>query len=134
MRTYVLKINVNNIHSEIQRDYFKYRDIFYKCLIVNLCICSKLTIENLHQSSIIEDSHYNQYLIYLINSNMTLEDLIKEIDPVYNVSIFTDTHIYLEEFINMKHNQSLLNVYSLTIDDAYNIVITNKQLRRHYAQ
>lgn len=130
MRTFTLKINMNNLKKDIEKDYFKYRDIFYRCLIVNLCIYSKLNPNLVLTTTIIEDSHYNQYLLNLINLNYSLEDMVKEIDPLYNVNVFIDTHVYLEEFITLKHNPNVMNIYSLTIDDTYNIVINNKQIRR----
>lgn len=133
MRTQVLKINVNNIRHEIEKDYFRYKDLFYRCLIVNLCIYNSMN-NMILASTIIEDSHYNQYLLFLGQKQATLQEMIAEIDPVHAVSTFLDTQVYLEEFINLKHEHNLVNLYSLTIDDAYNIVITNKQLKRNHAQ
>ena len=132
MRTQVLKINVNNIRHEIERNYFHYKDLFYRCLIVNLCVYDTMSHKVL-SSTIIEDSHYNQYLLYLAQRQASLQELINEIGPVHAVTTFLDTQLYVEEFLNMKHDDSMTNLYSLTIDDAYNIVITNKQLKRHYA-
>jgi hypothetical protein len=133
MRSLTLKININHLRGDIDRDYFKFKDSFYKCLIVNLCIYNTFH-GNILASSIIEDSHYNQYLLYLANRQSTMEELIAEIDPVHATTIFLDSNIYLEEFINTKHDANVMNLYSLTIDDTYNIVITNKQLKRHHAQ
>lgn len=130
MHAYQLKINVNNLRKEIEKDYFKYRDIFFRCLIGNLCVYNQL-YGNVVYNSIIEDSHYNQYLLYLVNRSASLEDILKEIDSPYNVSIFLDTNVYFEEFIRMKHNPKKLNNYQLTIDDMCNIVVTNMQLNRH---
>lgn len=130
MRTLTLKINVNNLREQIQRDYFKYRDLFYRCLVVNLCSTGRMTPQDLLSSTIIEDSHYNQHLLYLANSNLALQDMIKDLDPSENANLFIDTNIYFFEFFNSRHDPHRVNVYSLTIDDAYNIVITNKQLKR----
>lgn len=133
MRTQVLKINVNNIRHEIEKDYFRYKDLFYRCLIVNLCVYNTFNHVIL-TSTIIEDSHYNQYLLYLAQKQATVNELVAEIDPVHAVSTFLDTQVYLEEFINMRHDANMVNLYSLTIDDTYNIVITNKQLKKNHAQ
>lgn len=130
MRTYQLKINVNNLRAEIKKDYFKYRDIFYRCLIGNLSVYHQLYGQVL-QNTIIEDSHYNQYLLYLVNRNMSLKEILAEIDTPYNLSIFMDTNVYFEEFIRMKHDSTKLNVYHLSIDDTYNIITTNKHLENH---
>lgn len=133
MKTQVLRINVNNMRQEIEKDYFRYKDVFYKCLIVNLCIYNSFNNFVL-SSTIIDDSHYNQYLLYLANKQASLSELIAEIDPIHAVNTFLDTQVYLEEFVNMKHDANLINLYSLSIDDTYHIVITNKQLKRHHAQ
>lgn len=127
MKTYFLKINANNLRNEIKKDYFKYRDIFFKCLIGNLCVHNQL-YKSVLSSTIIEDSHYNQYLMYLISRNPTLKEIVAEIDTPFNISVFLDTSVYLEEFIQTKHDSTKLNVYQLTIDDNFNVVITVKLL------
>lgn len=129
MRTFVLKINVNNLRREIDNNYFKFRDIFYKCLIVNLCIYHNLRTPIL-LNSVIEDSNYNQYLILMsAKQQFHLKEAVLEIDPAHNVNILLDMNLYLEEFINIKHTYTCLNVYSLTIDDDYQVVITLKHIK-----
>lgn len=130
MRTFQLKINFNNLSRDIEKDYFKHKDIFYRCLIVNLCTYNLLHSPILH-NTIIEDSHYNQYLLHLVNRGGVVEDMIREIDTLHHMSLFLDTNVYLEEFIQLKHNPKTLNLYHLTIDDGYNAVITNKHLKRY---
>lgn len=132
MRTHVLKINMSNIGHQIEKNYFHYRDLFYRCLVVNLCVYDAMSHKVL-SSTIIEDSHYNQYLLHLAQRQASLQELISEIDPTHAVTTFLDTQLYMEEFLNAKHDDTLSNLYSLTIDDMYNIVITNKQLKRHHA-
>lgn len=132
MRTQVLKINVVNLKHEIERDYFRFKELFYRCLVVNLCVYNTFH-QNVLQSTIIEDGHYNQFLLFLTQKACSIPEMIAEIDPVHAASTFLDTNLYLEEFINMKHDPSLMNLYSLTIDDTYHIVITNKQIKRPHA-
>lgn len=129
MRVAFLKINVNDVFNEIEEDYFKYKDIFYKCLIVNLIIYNS-TKSFILNNVIIEDFFYNEYLKNLVARNLNLEQLIAEIDPIFAMSIFLDSNLYIEEFISSKHNDKAKNLYSLTIDEGYNIVITNKQLKK----
>lgn len=128
MKTHVLKINANNLHRQIHEDYFKYRDIFYRCLVGNLALHQQLYTDVL-SSSVMEDAMYNQYLLSLINTNITVESILRDIDSPHNLSIFLDTSTYFEEFILYYHNSKFLNVYQLTIDDTCNIVVTNKHLR-----
>jgi len=129
MKTFTLRINVNNLRDEIEKDFFKFKDIFYKALIANLYAYDMFNSRIL-PNTIIEDSYYNQYLLFIISKNTTLREVINEIGFPYNTSIFLDMNLYIEEFINIKHNKNTLNLYSLTIDDTYHIVINNKQLKR----
>jgi len=133
MRTFTLKINVNNIHKEIEKDFFKYKDVFYKALIANLCVYNTFNGLVLG-STIIEDSHYNQFLLFLMNKNATVKEVIDEIGSKNDVLLFLDTNMYVEEFISTKHDPNVINLYSLTIDDTYHIVINNKQIKRQHAQ
>ena len=66
MRTHQLKINFNNLKHDIEKDYFKFRDIFYRCLVANLAIFHTTKQPLLH-NTILEDAHNNQLLHYLIN-------------------------------------------------------------------
>lgn len=130
MKTYVLKINMANIRKDIEKDYFKYKDIFFKCLLTNLYVYSAM-YRNILPSTVIEDSHYNQHLMYLVSSNMSVEEAIQDVINTFNIEVFLDTNVYFEEFIQMKHDEAKINVYQLTIDDYSNIVVTNKQIIRH---
>lgn len=129
MRTHVLKVNVNNLKREINNNYFKYKDIFYKCLVVNLCLYN-ITKGNILNNVIIEDSTYQQYLSYLINKKCMLPDLLEEIALEAQVHIFLDLTIYIDEFIDMKYNPNKFNLFSLSIDDNGYINIFNKTLRK----
>ncbi len=130
MRTFQLKINFNHIGGEIEKDYFKYRDLFYRCLVVNIHFYH-LFHGSILGNTIMEDSHYNQYMLHLTSKGGDIQSMIKDIDITHNHSLFLDTQIYIEEFIKLKHDPNKINLYQLTIDDTYNIVITNKHLKRH---
>lgn len=129
MRTQVLKVNVNNLKKEINNNYFKYKDIFYKCLVVNLCLYS-MTKRDITENVIIEDSVYQQYLSYLINKKCNLPELLQEIALESHISIFLDLSIYIDEFIDMKYNPLKFNLFSLTIDDNGYINVSNKTLKK----
>lgn len=129
MRTQVLKVNVNNLKKEINNNYFKYKDIFYKCLVVNLCLYS-MTKRDITENVIIDDSVYQQYLSYLINKKCNLPELLQEIALESHISIFLDLSIYIDEFIDMKYNPLKFNLFSLTIDDNGYINVSNKTLKK----
>lgn len=129
MRTHVLKVNVNNLKREINNNYFKYKDIFYKCLVVNLCLYN-MTKYDILENVIIEDSTYQQYLSYLINKRCTLPELLQEIALETHTHIFLDLTIYIDEFIDMKYNSDKFNLFSLTIDDNGYINVFNKTIRK----
>ena len=127
MVTHQLKINFANLKHEIERNYFAYRDIFYKALIVNLCnhhaVCKPIA-----ESTVLEDFQYNQSFQQLIQSSHTLRDLVLQVTNLTHPSVVIDMEIYVDEFLQARHNSKRINVYSLTIDDCYNVIITNKQL------
>ena len=129
MKTHVLRINVNNLKAEIENNYFKYKDIFYKCLVVNLCMYN-IVKENILPNVIMEDGQYNQYLVYLAGKNLPLDELIAEIDLVQYMPIFLDMAIYLDEFIDMRYNPYSYNLFSLTIDDSGHVSVFNKNVKK----
>jgi len=130
MKTYQLKINMANLKKEVERDYFKYKDIFYKCLIGNINLFNILHFKN-PTISILDDSHYNQFYLYSITNGVTIEKILQDIDSPYNVSIFLDTNMYYEEFIRLRHSDKHINLYSLHIDDLCNVIVTNKHLTKN---
>lgn len=128
MKTYVLRINFNNLKPQIDSNYFLYKDVFYKCFIASMYnhyINNKQILNNI----LIDNSHYWQYFINAVNINQTLESMLYELNLDRYVYIFLDMNIYLEEFFNMKHMNGVLNIYSLDITDTYNVEIKNKQIR-----
>lgn len=129
MKTHILKINVNNLKSEIESNYFKYRDIFYKCLIVNICLHA-LYIRFIGYETLFEEGHYNNYFQFHINRSYTLESLLNDMDILNHRQLFLDMNLYVSEFIELRHRPKMFNIYSLTIDDHYHIVISNKTIRR----
>jgi len=129
VRTHVLKVNVNNLKREINNNYFKYKDIFYKCLVVNLCLYN-MTKGDILENVIVEDSIYQQYLSYLINKKCALPELLQEIALDTHTYIFLDLNIYIDEFIDMKYDAKKFNLFSLTIDDNGYINVFNKTIRK----
>jgi hypothetical protein len=78
MRTETLKVNVNNIKREINSQYFKYRDMFYRMLVANICVYNYMNY-NVLQNTIFEDSSYNQYFLYVANKRLSLEEILSEL-------------------------------------------------------
>jgi len=130
MKTFQLKINMANLKNEIDKDYFKYKDIFYKCLIGNLTL-SNIHVKEVTGTAILDDSYYNQYFLYAAANNITVKRILEEIASPYNISIFLDTNMYYEEFIRSRHSDKHINLYSIQIDDLYNVLVTIKWLPKH---
>ena len=128
MQTFQLKINMSSLKHQIEKDYFSYRDMFFKCLAVNLCVYNQL-YKNILSNTVLEDKHYHDFLQYLINKGGGLHDLVNEIGGPHSLTMYLDTVGYLDEFIASKHRSNRLNVYNLTIDEMYNVSVTNKQLQ-----
>lgn len=129
MRTDYLKVNVNNIKQQINSQYFKYRDIFYRMLITNICIYNYMNYGIL-KNTILEDSSYNQYFLYIANKQLSLEEILTELNIIQELPLYMDISLYIEEFIQQKHSNKHINVYSITISDDGYLIINNKKLDR----
>lgn len=129
MRTYTLKINVNNIKKDINNQYFRFRDIFYRILVTNICVYNCINYGVL-QNTIIEESSYNQYLIHLANKNLNLEELLLELNINNELPLYMDITLYLEEFMQQKHSNNHFNIYSVSISDDGHLIVSNKHINK----
>ena len=132
MRTHALKINLNHLKKEIEKDYFKYRQMFFKMLVVSTCIHSTL-YKNIIPFIVIEDEVYNQYLYQLVSRAVTENDLLAEIGSREQLSVYFDMLPYIEEFFDKyveTNNYAVLNVLNLKINDDGWIEISSKKIRR----
>ena len=130
MRTITVKINYANLKHKIEENYFYYLDLFYKSFVVSLCIFDK-NIKPILFSTVIENSHYNNFLHEVRAAQDRGEEIIDLIDPKHNIHVLSDMNVYTLDFLNLKHNEKKPNIYNLTIDDNYNVCITNKQVGRN---
>lgn len=128
MRTYVLRINFNNIRQEIEDNYFLYKDIFYKCFIVSVYLYY-LNDRNIYKNIFIDNTHYWQYFTNSIDINKPVELMLYELGIDKYVDIFLSMNIYVDKFIDRKHKSGVLNIYSLDISDTYYLEIKNKQIK-----
>ena len=130
MRTVTLKINYANLKEGIESDYFYYLDLFYKSFLVSLVIYSN-NIKPIFYNSIIENEKYNYFLREVLEAHQRGEDIIELINPEHNITVLSDMSVYTVDFFTGKHNEKKANIYNLTIDDHYNVVITNKQVGKN---
>ncbi len=130
MRTVTLKINYANLKEGIENDYFHYLDLFYKSFLVSLVIYSN-NIKPIFYNSIIENEKYNYFLREVLEAQQRGEDIIELINPQHNITVLSDMSVYTVDFFTGKHNEKKANIYNLTIDDHYNVVITNKQVGKN---
>lgn len=128
MNHYSVRINYNNIRGQIQQDYFHYLDMFYKILILYVVFNDRPELP-LSQTLVLENRHYDDLLRRVIASGCMGRRIpeLSTIDP----TAIVDMQIYLEDFVRLKHNKSAINIYNLTIDEDYNVLITNKYFSRH---
>lgn len=82
------------------------------------------------QNTIIEESSYNQYFLYLANKQLSLEEILMELNIANELPLYMDISLYIEEFLQQKHSNNHINVYSLTISDDGYLIISNKQLHK----
>lgn len=130
MRTVTLKINYANLKEGIENDYFHYLDLFYKSFLVSLVIYSN-NIKPIFYNTIIENEKYNYFLREVLEAQQRGEDIIELINPKHNITVLSDMSVYTVDFFTGKHNEKKANIYNLTIDDHYNVVITNKQVGKN---
>ena len=130
MRTVTLKINYANLKEGIENDYFYYLDLFYKSFLVSLVIYSN-NIKPIFYNTIIESEKYNYFLREVLEAQQRGEDIIELINPEHNITVLSDMSVYTVDFFTGKHNEKKANIYNLTIDDHYNVVITNKQVGKN---
>lgn len=130
MRTVTLKINYANLKEGIENDYFYYLDLFYKSFLVSLVIYSN-NIKPIFYNTIIENEKYNYFLREVLEAQQRGEDIIELINPEHNITVLSDMSVYTVDFFTGKHNEKKANIYNLSIDDHYNVVITNKQVGKN---
>jgi len=130
VRTVTLKINYANLKEGIENDYFHYLDLFYKSFLVSLVIYSN-NIKPIFYNTIIENEKYNYFLREVLEAQQRGEDIIELINPKHNITVLSDMSVYTVDFFTGKHNEKKANIYNLTIDDHYNVVITNKQVGKN---
>ena len=130
MRTVTLKINYANLKEGIENDYFYYLDLFYKSFLVSLVIYSN-NIKPIFYNTIIENEKYNYFLREVLEAQQRGEDIIELINPEHNITVLSDMSVYTVDFFTGKPNEKKANIYNLTIDDHYNVVITNKQVGKN---
>lgn len=131
MRMHTLKINQRHLKNELEEGFFYYLDVYHRCLAVSI-IYHGIDDGDIVPSTIMENSHYNSLLRDMKERFRQGYNILEEIHSKYSLDIYMDTQIYLEEFLKAKHNKGMANVYSLTLDNKFNLVITNKQLGRRY--
>lgn len=132
MKSHTLKINNRHLKDTIEENYFYCLDVFHRCLSVSLVLASQQD-EEMMPSIIMENAHYNSLLRDLDKRLKDGHNIIEEIHSKHSLSFFLDMQLYLEEFLRHKHINSVTNIYCLTIDCDYNVIINNKQLGKRYA-
>lgn len=126
-----IKINQRHIKDELNENYFYWLDVFHRCLAVSLVLHSN-TKENILDSTILENAYYNQLLVDINKRFQNGSNIIEDINSKTALATFLDIQVYLEEFLETKHNKTGSNIYNLTIDHEHNVVITNKKLGKRY--
>lgn len=127
MRILRVKINLNHLRRDIDSNYPRFRELFYRALVANLAAYNMLHGIILN-TTVIEDSHFNQLLLYLANSGVSLQEVIGQIDSDIGKFMYADTSVYVEDFLRHHHNPKSLNLYSCELDETYHLVITNRQI------
>lgn len=124
MRTFNLKYSLGLLRPVIDSDYFMVVGALYKALVYNLAVYS-LTVKPIVDTTIIDQPSYQPWFITMATTPM-IPVIPRLLIPE---AVILDMELYLSAFITDRHNRAMLNIYGLSIDDVYNIHITNKQIR-----
>jgi hypothetical protein len=123
-----LKINIAHLPS-VESNYFKYRDIFYRVLIVGLITYSRLS-KNILENTIIGDTGYNELLIKLNKESSSIKDMFDFIAVKMFEEIYIDLSVYTDVFFERKHEEDKINIYDIEIVDKSHMVIKLTILNR----
>lgn len=132
MKSHTLKINQRHLKDYIEENYFFCLDTFHRCLAVSLVNYNQEK-ENILSSIVMENAHYNSLVPDMDKRLIQGHNIIEDIHSKYGLQVYLDMQVYLDSFIRLKHIASMSNIYCLTIDHEYNVVITIKQLGKRYA-
>lgn len=129
MRLKTLRINYNHLKDEITKDYFLYLDAFHKAFLVSL-IYANTELTPTVPTSILENHYYNHMLSELHHAHLRGENLLGAIHDTMGPHLFSDMDVYLGEFLTKHHEYKTANIYTLTVDNKFNVEITRKVLGR----
>ena len=125
-----LVINYASMKPSIEGNYLLCLDNMYRCLTVALGI---KTIESIDVDTVfIENAYYAGLLRDVKAAQLGGRNPLELLGESSNAFLYLDMSLYLDNWILKNHSDSKTNVYSVTIDHKYNVVIKLKQFgRRH---
>ncbi len=121
----------------IVSDYFNYKDLFWRAMLACLCLMEGDDYEP-RKTAMIDDIYYTNVfsdMLSIINRGGTRNEVIAKaaegvslsLVPYFNY-VLADLSIYLVDTVKRYHVTNTVNIYSLSIDDKYNVVIAIRQL------
>lgn len=128
MRTHTLKMNYNHLKQEIETDFLSMRHVFYTSLALCIVYLDGNTRRYLSNATF-EDSAFRSLTQDILGAVTLGYSPFEQLGLGKYPYLVEDMIVYLDEFLSKHHHHTLLNIYNLTIDEKYNIVITNKQVR-----
>lgn len=126
MKSYTLRINNRHLKDEIEGNYFYWLDVFHRALSVALL--EHCGAQGDIDSVTLESTYYNSILGALHKRTQEGHNPLEELYNPEFIGVYMDMSLYLKEFIEQKHINSVTNIYHLTIDHGYNVVVNLKQL------
>ncbi len=125
MHEHILSINIAHLQEGINRNFFEFRDVFYRCLIAALWSHNN---PNAHTGTqiAIDDQSYNQLLHELLHySGYTA--LSHCLTTTQAISVYQDLSVYLQEFIEQRQRSDRYNIYCVDIVPGHKLIVKNKQ-------
>lgn len=127
MRQSNVKVNLNHIKREVLTDYFKYRDAFYKCFIINLVLYGQ-TVRPILPNSLIEDTGYHQLFVDITSGLIPIDRVLNDIAIPNAGHMLADLNIYTSNLFDHHHKDNQLNVYRMHFKPDGHLILENFHL------
>lgn len=125
-KTCTIKINIAKHGDKICQNYLGIRDIYVSAMLLGMAIYSKTHDVDVSTMSFEGLSDKELALFNQAFAMSNLKDVLSTVE-VKHIHAYLDIAPYIDEFLGKHHREDCSNIYHLTIDGNYDLVITNKR-------
>ena len=117
--------------KSIERNYLFWRDNLGKAF--TFCLVDTLVKNSFNPSLVVfEDAAFQQHYTSIIQGEVNVLDRGYHSRHPDVLPIYMDMLDYVEDFVTYHFQKAMLNIYSITIDHEYKLVITQKSFGARY--